>query len=81
MCQTDLFIQNSALYYTARLIKNWFYFVQVEYIKDGLGSSSDLNLIENLWALIKNKLRDCDTSSIPKLEASTQDIWNNIDSQ
>lgn len=81
MCQTNLFMQDGVPCHTAKLIKNWFDFVQVDYIRDWPGNSPDLNPIENLWALMKNKLRDRDTSSIPKLEAAIQDIWNNIHPQ
>lgn len=81
MCQTNVFMQDGAPCHTAKIIKNWFDFVQVDYVKDWPGNSPDLNPIENLWALMKNKLRDRDTSSIPRLEAAIQDIWNNINPQ
>lgn len=62
--------------HTARLIKNWFDFVQEDYIKEWPGNSPNLNPTEKSWVLTKNKLCDSDTSSIPKLEVPIQDIWN-----
>lgn len=80
MCQTNLFMQDSC--HIAKLIKDWLDFMQVDYNKkDWPGNSPGLNLIENLLALTKNKLRHRDTSSIRKLKAAIQDIWKNIDPQ
>lgn len=72
-CKSDVFMQDGAPCHTAKLIKEWFDFVQVDYIKDWPGNSSDLNPIENLWAHIKNNLRERDTSSLPKLESAIKD--------
>ena len=80
-CQSEIFMQDGAPCHTAKLIKEWFDFVQVKFIKDWPGNSPDLNPIENLWGLIKGKLRGRDTSSLPKLEAAIVDVWNNINPQ
>ena len=76
---TGTFMQDGASCHTAKLIKNWFDWVGIDYIKDWPGNSPDLNPIENLWSIMKEKLKERDTSSVPKLEAAVRDIWENID--
>ena len=41
-------MQDGAPAHTAKLIKEWFEFVGVDYIRDWLGNSLDFNPIENL---------------------------------
>ena len=77
---TGTFMQDGASCHTANIIKDYFDFVQIDYIKQWPGNSPDLNPIENLWAIMKGELREKDTSSIPKLEAAVRDVWNNIQS-
>ena len=74
-----IFQQDGASCHTAKIIKEWLDFVQIDFIKDWPGNSPDLNPIENLWAIIKGELRGRDTSSLPKLEAAIRDVWDNID--
>ena len=82
LCQipltTGTFMQDVTSCHTANLIKQWFEWVGIDYIKDWPGNSPDLITIENLWSIIKARLKDCDTSSVPKLEAAVKDIWNDI---
>ena len=66
--------------YTAKLIKSWFEWVGIDYIKDYPGSSLKLDPNKNLYAIIKARIKDPDTSSVPKLEAAIRDIWNNLGS-
>ena len=74
-----IFQQDGASCHTAKIIKEWFDFVQIEYISDWPGNSPDLNPIENLWAIMKGELRGRDTSSLPKLEREIRDVWANLD--
>ena len=76
---TGTFMQYVATCHTAKVIKNWFDWVAIDYIKNWPGNSPDLNPIENLWSIIKQRLKERDTSSVPKLEATVRDIWNNIE--
>lgn len=55
-CKTDVFVQDSVLCHTAKVIKDWFDFVQMDYINDWLGNSPDLNPVENLSLLMKHRL-------------------------
>ena len=75
---TGTFMQDGATCHTANIIKQWFEWVGIDYIKDWPGNSPDLNPIENLWSIMKARLKDRDTSSVPKLEAAVKDIWNDI---
>ncbi|XP_064082559.1 uncharacterized protein LOC135198676 isoform X3 [Macrobrachium nipponense] len=80
-CKSEVFMQDSAPHHTSKLISDWFEFVGVDYIKDWPGNSPDLNPIEIIWSLMKQKLRERDTSSLPKLEAAIKDIWYNLNPQ
>lgn len=66
-CKREVFMQDGAHVHTAKLNKEWFEFVPVDYIKDWGGNSPDFNPIENLWGLIKRRLRRRDTATLPKL--------------
>ena len=80
-CNADNFIQDGAPCHTTKLIVDWFDFCNVSLLKPRSASSLDLNLIKNPWAYIKLKLKERDTSSLPRLKAAIQDIWDNIDAQ
>lgn len=47
-------------------------------VLDWPSNSADLNPIENVWAIIKDKLRHTDIYSIQKLKDTTTSIWNNL---
>ena len=79
VCQSEIFQQDSAPAHTAKLIHEWFEWVGVDYIRDWPGNSPDLNPIENLWGLIKRRLRGRDTSTVPKLVKEIQDIWEHFE--
>jgi hypothetical protein len=44
-------------------------------IMDWLGNSPDPNPIENFWNHMKNKLKDVDISSLPKLKDALLKLW------
>ena len=73
-CKSEVFMQDGAPAHTAKLIKEWFEFVGVDYIKDWPGNSPDFNPVENLWGLIKRRLRGRNTSTVPQLVKEIQDI-------
>lgn len=77
-CSADVFVQDGAPCHTAKLITNWFSFCNVTLLNPWPSNSPDLNPIENLWAYIKQKLCDRDTSSVARLQATIQNIWDNI---
>lgn len=75
----SFFMQDGAPCHTCAAVVGWLRDCQVDFYDDWPGNSPDLNPIENLWALMKRKLRKCDTSTIPKLEAALLRIWRDFD--
>lgn len=49
---------------TARLGKEWLKLNDVEVIPDWPPNSPDVSPIENLWTILKNKLREGNTSTV-----------------
>ena len=78
LCQGHVFMQDGAPCHTAAVVKDWLKFCCVDFIEDWPGNSPDLNPIENIWALMKRELRGKDTSSIPKLRAAIQEVWDGL---
>lgn len=76
--QARVFMQDGAPCHTARSVVEWFDDCQVPFFKDWPGNSPDINPIENLWALLKRRLRDLDTSSVPKLTAALHQLWGSL---
>lgn len=77
-CKAEIFMQDGAPCHTSKETKQWLSDCAVEYIQDWPGNSPDLNPIENLWSCMKNQLREKDTSSLAKLKAAVQSIWDNL---
>ena len=71
--------QDGATCHTAKVVGKYLDSNNISYIKPWPGNSPDLNPIEHVWAVMKRKLQDRDTSSIPKLTKEIKDIWKNID--
>lgn len=71
----SFFMQDSAPCHTSAAVVEWMRDCQVEFFDDWPENSPDLNPIENLWAIVKRKLRKYDTSTIPKLEAALHNMW------
>ena len=77
-CHASVFMQDGAPCHTAHVVREWFEFCGVDFFRDWPGNSPDLNPIENLWGIIKAKLRNHDTSNLEKLRAAITDIWENF---
>lgn len=77
--ELKFFSMNGAQCHTAKLIKDYLDFCEVDYLKDWPGNPSDINPTNNLWGIIKSELSNHDISSLPKLEAKLQDVWENLD--
>ena len=78
---TSIFQQDGAPAHTAKLLKEWFRDCAIDILEDWPGNSPDLSPIENLWAIMKQKLRNLDTSSLEKLEAAIKKTWDELDPQ
>ncbi len=66
--KAEIFQQDGAPAHTAKIVKEWLDIREINTIKDCPGSSPDISPTENLWAGIKAKLHDRDTSTLSKLE-------------
>ena len=71
-------MQDGVSCHTAKLIKEWFAWVGINYFTAWPGNSPDINPIENVWSIMKARLKDMDTSSVPKLEAAVRQVWANL---
>ena len=76
--KAEVFMQDGAPAHTAKLVTDWLRDCEVSYIKDWPGNSPDINPKEYLWGLMKRKLRDMDTSSVPRLESAIRQLWASI---
>ena len=43
--------------------------------------SPDLNLIENVWGIVKQQLNKCDLSKISEVIAKVKEIWSELDQE
>ena len=68
-------MQDVATPHTAKIVKQYLKDNKIRYIEDWYGNSPDLNPIENLWAIMKEELRNRNTSTFCKLQANLRDIW------
>ena len=72
-----VFQQDNAPVHTASTIKNFFLENKWE-VLDWPPYSPDLNIIENLWAIVKKRLAK-QTVLWENLDEKVQEIWNSID--
>ena len=42
------------------------------------GNSPDLNIIEEIWAIMKRRLQHKEARNIKELKEQIEDVWNNI---
>lgn len=74
----EILQQDGAPCHTAKIVKDWFHQCEISFIPDWPAQSPDISPIENLWAIVKAKLREEDTSTIPKLEVALRKVWSEI---
>ena len=68
------FQQDSAPCHKAKPVTNWFQTKNVEVLK-WRENSPDLNLIENLWTLIKTKVSALNPTSLDEPKQAIIEIW------
>lgn len=74
----EILQQDGAPCHTSKAVKQWLKKGKVEFIEDWPGQSPDISPIENLWGIMKARLRQEDTSTIPKLNVAIRKVWEEI---
>ncbi len=75
-----IFQQNLAPGHTAKGTKSWFNDHGVT-VLDWPANSPDLNPIENLWGIVKRKMRDTRPNNADDLKATIKETWASIPPQ
>ncbi len=75
-----IFQQDLAPAHTAKSTKSWFNDHGVT-VLDWPANSPDLNPIENLWGIVKRKMRDTRPNNADDLKATVKDTWSSIPPQ
>ncbi len=75
-----IFQQDLAPAHTAKGTKNWFNDHGVT-VLDWPANSPDLNPIENLWGIVKRKMRDTRPNNADDLKATVKETWSSIPPQ
>ena len=68
------FQQDSAPCHKAKAVTKWFQDKNVNVLQ-GPGNSLDLNPIENLWTVIKQKVSQSNPGSLEELKKIIKDVW------
>ena len=74
---TEIFQDDSAPCHRAKSVKNWMHSEKIETL-EWPGNSPDLNPIENLWGIVKRKLRQRVINNKADLIRWTNFEWMNI---
>ncbi len=75
-----IFQQDLAPAHTAKGTKSWFNYHGVT-VLDWPANSPDLNTIENLWGIVKRKMRDTRPNNADELKATVKETWASIPPQ
>ncbi len=75
-----IFQQDLAPAHTAKCTKSWFNDHGVT-VLDWPANSPDLNPIENLWGIVKRKMRDTRPNNADELKATVKETWASIPPQ
>ena len=74
------FVQDNVPCHSAKFIKTWLQSQNLSVIDWPL-QSPDLNCIENLWSIIKNKVKKENSQNLHQLNEVVKLAWSNIDTE
>lgn len=77
-CKAEALMQHGTPCHRSKPVNEWLENRALNLFQDWPANSPNLNPTENVWSLMKRKLREKDTSSIPKLKAALLAAWNNM---
>ena len=72
--QCDIFMEDGAPCPKLNIVTNFSKSKKIQ-VLDWTGNSPDLNLIENLWVVLKNKVSEQQPSSLKHLENVMKTVW------
>ncbi len=72
-----IFQQDLAAAHSAKSTKSWFSYHGVT-VLDWPANSPDLNPVENLWSIVKRKMRDTRPNNADDLKATIKAVWASI---
>lgn len=73
--QTSIFMHDGAPCHRAATVKRWLDEQEVTVLSPWPGNSPDLNPLENLWAILKNKVAAHNPRNISHLKTVICDVW------
>ena len=73
--ETTIFMHDGAPCHQAKTVKNWLESENIEVLGPWPGNSPDLNPIENLWTIVKDKVANQQPGSYADLIAAVQKVW------
>uniref|UniRef100_A0A0P4VQV0 Tc1-like transposase DDE domain-containing protein n=1 Tax=Scylla olivacea TaxID=85551 RepID=A0A0P4VQV0_SCYOL len=79
-CKAKRFQHDCAPYHTNRRVLEWLEDCGIYYFRDWPPNSPDINLIEDLWVIMKKELSKRDTHTLPKLKKSLITVWESLHS-
>jgi transposase len=73
-----IFVQDNAPSHKTKEIKNFFESNKINYLEDFPPCSPDLNVIENIWAILKNEVSKTEPKNLLDLKKTIKKCWENI---
>lgn len=74
----EMLQQGGAPCYTTKIVKHWLCTSEVECFHDWPSSSPDVSPFKKPWAIVKNKLRGEDTSTMAEVVVVLRRAWSSI---
>lgn len=74
ICETSIFQHDKATPHMAKIVSQWLEQQQIE-VLEWPGNSPDLNPIENLWEIVRQKLADRVFNSMEDFKQAIKDVW------